>query len=312
MLRLDTILVARDFSLCSNAALSYALDLAHRTGAHLHTLYVEVLHGDPHAAAIVPNAQLLARLRDLDGVHVPFDPHDVPMTHAVERNVSAAPAILDYAKEHGADLVVTGTHGWRGLRHFLLGSVAEEVVRRAPCPVLTVHAGPDVAGHLGAVHSILVPIDFSDHSRVALVHAKEFAALLGAKLHLLHVVEDQPYPIVYGPAVRPLLELMPDLALRMRDKLIAWFDETPGPDVAATFEATVGLPEEAITEYAKGYGAGLIVMATHGLTGLKHFFLGSVAERVVQRAPCPVFTMKAWQQTLLSEPVRPDVAVVDP
>src|SRR5690606_34769986 len=113
---------------------------------------------------------------------------DVVVKRAVVRDVAAAPAILQYARDQEMDLVVMGTHGRRGLRRLFLGSVAEEVVRLSVCPVLTVHAGPIRSEALFG--DILVPIDFSPHSKAALRAAASLAPELGASLDLLHVVEE--------------------------------------------------------------------------------------------------------------------------
>jgi nucleotide-binding universal stress UspA family protein len=140
---------------------------------------------------------------------------------------------------------------------------------------------------------ILVPIDFSAPSDAALEYARTVAKHFGASFHLLHVAED-PYravysPEVYVPEVYGLREaILSDAMDRLNDRL------TPR-DVSqlhATTDAVVGTPAWSIVEYAGGRDIDLIVMGTHGRGGMSHLRMGSVAERVVRTAPCPVLTVR--------------------
>ncbi len=205
------------------------------------------------------------------------------------RSISAAGAILEYAAEHNIDLITLGTHGRRGLRRLLLGSVAEEVVRLAPCPVLTV---PERAGGTtpGQVRRILVPVDFSEHARLALSHASQLAALYGARLELLHVIAEVVYPDFYPPLVPPLGAVSDELRERSQTRLRDLLAQVPHPD--ADTHVGSGPAAHEIVRFAEDLPADLIVIASHGLTGIRHMLLGSVTEQVVRRAPCPVFTVK--------------------
>lgn len=315
MLNPDNILVARDFSDPAGEATRYALDLAARTGATLHTLYAEVLHGDPFRPSEEPSTvldKIRERLKRTTEKHArgAYDPESVRLVHAVERDIAAAPAILRYADEHNIDLVVLGTHGRRGVRRLALGSVAEEVVRRAPCPVLTVGKRRQEEGEASAsgngavsVRRALVPIDFSTHSREALRHAKALAALYDeAALDLFHVVEERLHPAFYGPAMRSIYDADPKIEEKAVEKLKEFYRTTDGPGGEASFSAGPGRAPRAIAERAQQEKANLIVMATHGRTGLERFSLGSVAEKVVRLAPCPVFTVKSFGKSPLRKP----------
>ena len=146
MMTLKNILVATDFSEASSAALTYGRELAGRFGATLHVLHVAeniyvTTFGAETYVAMAPSLQreledaARARLKELlidsDGSGPPTEP-------TVLTSSSPAFAIIDFAGEHGIDLIVMGTHGRGTLAHLLMGSVAEKVVRLAPCPVLTV------------------------------------------------------------------------------------------------------------------------------------------------------------------------------
>jgi len=146
MKTIHNILVATDFSEPSEAALLYGQALAARFGATLHVLhitqniYISTL-GAENYAAIAPELQQQiesdARKR-LEELLVDSDKSGPPTVPAVLTSPSPAFAIIDYAKDHGIDLIVMGTHGRGAVTHLLMGSVAERVVRLAPCPVLTV------------------------------------------------------------------------------------------------------------------------------------------------------------------------------
>ena len=153
---------------------------------------------------------------------------------------------------------------------------------------------------------ILVPTDFSEPSDAALDYAKALAEKFGASLHLLHVFED---PFATGAfAAEMYAPVPPDT----RDAMIAdakahLVERVPDTDSArffATTEVVTGLSARAIVDYAIANDIDLIVMGTHGRGGLAHLFMGSVAERVVRTAPCPVLTVHSAEAAA----VRVDLA----
>jgi nucleotide-binding universal stress UspA family protein len=147
MITLKNILVATDFGEASDAALRYGRELSGRFGATLHVLHVaENLAissiGADGFLAMAPQ-QLQDEIEDTARVRLMEELTDSDRSGPVTRPIvitAASPAsvIIDYAKRHDIDVIVMGTHGRRALAHFLMGSVAERVVRMAPCPVLTV------------------------------------------------------------------------------------------------------------------------------------------------------------------------------
>ena len=142
------------------------------------------------------------------------------------------------------------------------------------------------------VRTILVPVDFSDHSAKALKQAVELAKSFGAVIHLLHC-----YPLKVG-GISPYGLVFPDdFDRQFRDaaarKLSEWSEKAAAEGVAVEEILTPMFPSEAISSTAQERGADLIVMGTRGLTGLKHVMLGSVAERTIRIAPCPVLIVKA-------------------
>ena len=210
---------------------------------------------------------------------------------------SAAPpeAIVDFVEGQGIDLIVMGTHGRRGLDRVRFGSVTEEVVRTAPAPVLTVQA--DAPSSVRTVRRVLTPIDFSDASETALRHAKEIALTQGAEIDLLHVVDKPMFPSAYGV----------DSAEVSTEELLDKAEQGLG-DLArdivghehAMVKAVAGHPVEEILNYVEKNDVDLLVIATHGRTGLNRLLIGSVAERVIRQSPIPVFLVKPERASLLS------------
>lgn len=142
------------------------------------------------------------------------------------------------------------------------------------------------------IKTILVPVDFSDHSTKALHTAIDLAKTMGASIHLTHVLH---FPVqVAAPGQ---IEIPQDLWSQIRDSAARKLDKTSktvsSEGVTVETHLTEGANAHAIVELAEKLGADLIVMGTRGLSGLKHVMLGSVAERTVRMAHCPVMTVKA-------------------
>jgi nucleotide-binding universal stress UspA family protein len=146
----------------------------------------------------------------------------------------------------------------------------------------------------GSFTRILVPTDFSAPSNAALVLAKKVAAMSGASLHLLHVLEDPFATAVYVAEVGP----PPSAELRERwlEGARALLSTQLTPEEQASSRSThlvmFGTPARTIVEHANASGIDLIVMGTHGRGGVQHLLMGSVAERVVRSAACPVLTVR--------------------
>ena len=139
---------------------------------------------------------------------------------------------------------------------------------------------------------ILVPSDFSEHSTAALEAAIELAGVFDSKLHLLHCYQIQPGGISpYGIAIPSnYFAEIRDAASR---QLAEWQEKHVPADMPVELSTMSEVPSQTIVKTAKKIGADLIVMGTRGLSGFKHVMLGSVAERTVRLAPCPVMTVHA-------------------
>lgn len=140
---------------------------------------------------------------------------------------------------------------------------------------------------------ILVPTDFGPASAVALQHGRDLASAFGATLHVLHAVGDlvtmTTMPPTYVPdLVQSLKEREADARTRLRKMLAADAPETKRAEVVVSSAS----PTSAIVAYAETHGIDLIVIGTHGRNAISHLLLGSVAEKVVRSAPCPVLTVR--------------------
>ncbi|MBI4418762.1 MAG: universal stress protein [Ignavibacteriales bacterium] len=301
MIQIRKILFPTDYSRCSNEALVRALWLAEHYGAELYILHVFLpLENDPHGVShYLPSLdsiqEQIDRLPGATRAGTSKTYTDIKTITDTVRGISAPSAILEYAGDHEIDVIVMGTHGRRGINRLMMGSVAEDVVRMAPCAVMSVR---DPARRTSPAH-VLVPVDFSDHSVQALSVARSLAADLDATIRVLHVIEEVIHPSFYVTGQTSLSAWFPELeatALKEMRRLTA---RAGGPDVPIEYHIKEGRAAIEIVSFAKRQDIQLIVMASHGLSGIEHLLLGSVTERVIRLAPCPVLTLKSFGKRLL-------------
>ncbi|MFN4259599.1 MAG: universal stress protein [Gemmataceae bacterium] len=152
------------------------------------------------------------------------------------------------------------------------------------------------------LHNILVPTDFSKSSYNALKYAAAFADKFGAAIYLLHVVQDMalfiPDMVTVAPPVAPSID---QLTAAARDAFAKMIEEQNLGHLTIHCEVREGNPHQVIVQFAKEKDLDLIVMGTHGHTGLAHLLLGSVAEKVVRTAPCPVLTVRHPEHEFVHE-----------
>lgn len=150
-----------------------------------------------------------------------------------------------------------------------------------------------------ALEKILVPTDFSECSDAALKYARALREAFGASLHILHVVQDpytQPWAAEAFPA--PLADMLVHWQDQARNRMTGLLPEEER--AAATLATCVGSPFYEIVRYANEQGMDLIVIGTHGRGPIGHMLLGSVAEKVVRKAPCPVLTVRHPQHEFVT------------
>lgn len=289
------ILVPTDFSGAARQALQLAVRLA-PPGCTVHVMHVITpTESDPYSPVrLRPEGQARQRLPEevtdelLQQLVQDVATDHVAVARAWRRASDVVGAILDYADTVEAELIVLGTHGRRGLQRFLLGSVAEAIVRRASVPVLTVREHARVPE---AIQHILVPTDFSEDARMALREAARWAAHFRARLTLLHVLAPAVIPVSVTE-MAALYEVMPGLQERIQEELTRWIEADVPEAVVSDIRIEEGPVDLTILEQARQDQADLIVMATHGRSGVARWLLGSVTERVLRQAPCPVLTLR--------------------
>lgn len=296
MVHLDTILVAYDFSPHSEAALRSAVSIARASQGKVHLLHscglptAAMLPYDVAIPIVVHDSIRTAALERIEAVRRDAAAHGVPVTAEVT-TMFPVEAVLAAAEKCGADLIVAGTRGLTGLKHAVLGSVAERIVRLAPCPVLTVRQSAN-----GEVPKrIVVATDFSEPGDQAFRLGVDLAKQLGAQVHVVHAFDVPLEPVTrYGVTIPT--DIIPLGRKEARRRLDAAVESARAAGVTADGTLGEAPAAEAIAEVAKSVAADLVICGTHGYTGLRHLLLGSVAERTLRIAPCSVLTMRTKGQ----------------
>ncbi len=285
-IRLKNILFATDFSSCSEAALPFARALASRFGSVVHL--VHVLPPQPRLPLMVDYVpELDAVLQESERkmadllLHQPLK--DVSYEVLIRRG-GLWPVLEEAIRERQVDLIVLGTRGRQGLVQLALGSVAEEIFRRAECPVLTVgpHIVPDGLTE-GRINPILYATDFSAGSLNALPYAVALARENQAKLLILHAVAEAPEA---SPV--ELEEFAESSRKRLRKLLSPELEQACKPELVVVFAP----PPDAILRIAREREARLIVMGAKRPGVAPGHLPWATAHRVVCEAPCPVMTVR--------------------
>jgi nucleotide-binding universal stress UspA family protein len=298
VIEFQRILCPVDFSESSTRSLAHAAALSRWYQAQLTVLHV-VPTFDPvqvraelgvpvQIVTPVPRQEVLAEMRQLlerAGVS--------PDARLVAEPGDASTTIVDQALATGADLIVIGTHGRRGFKRLVLGSVAETVLHEAPCPVLTVSPHTEAAtSDVVTFKRILCPIDFSPSSLQALGFALDLARQAGGLVTLLHVIEflpdEEPRAYVHFNVPEFRGQLVSDAKERLRSLVAeesrAWCEID---DVVV-----LGRAHREILRAAEARSPNLIVMGAQGRGGVGLALFGSTTQQVVRGAPCPVLSVR--------------------
>ncbi len=285
------ILCPVDFSPGSQQAMRTAVRLANERDAELVLVHVWYLPPTVFAGEQLYAADFVQQLSDdaersLEAAVA--EAGRLGARHVTSKLLTGPPSqqIVDAARgEGGPWLIVIGTHGRTGLARVMLGSVAEQVVRHAPCPVLTVRPDNEPAPFA----HVLCPIDLSKPAHDAMEVAGELAQAGGAGITLLHVLE---LPVSYAGKL-PVPDLHRDLDARSAALMDRW---------TAALKAKVTVPVTQLTRIGRpgaqilallddDHTFDLVVIGSHGHAGVARLLLGSVAEKVVRHARCPVLVV---------------------
>ena len=196
--------------------------------------------------------------------------------------------IISYAAEIDAELIVMGTHGRSGVSRFVAGSVTEHVVRRTDVPVLTVRE-TDQAEPSDGYEEILVPTDGGDAAEAAVDHGLEIARAADARVHAVTVLDTGD--MAASPSLTPPTELMEQLETERQNATDEIAARAREDGLAATTAVLEGRPGTELLEYIDDHGIDLVVMGTHGRSGVDRLLLGSTTERLLRHASAPVLAV---------------------
>jgi nucleotide-binding universal stress UspA family protein len=283
----QNVLFATDFSPASEAGFAYAVKIAERYCSKLYVAHVINLEPFSLVAAestpaIITQAREQARQK-IDRL-LGSRRSQVDRYQAIVAEGNVAEVLVDILQRNHIDIAVLGTHGRRAFKKLLLGSIAEEIFRAAPCPVLTV--GPRVAPAPGGVElrHILYPLEFAPDPSEAAKYAVSLARQCAANLTIMNVSEDMPRSANSQEQITEPIE--------------SWIeDQIPGGSELChrvRFERGFGPAAEAILDFATKATVDLIVMSVRRLDPVvaAHLPRPDTAYEVVSRAPCPVLTVR--------------------
>ncbi len=145
---------------------------------------------------------------------------------------------------------------------------------------------------MGMIDKILVPIDFSDYSKNALKYAVQFAKHFNSSMYLIYVIEPVIYPADFSMGQVAIPSMDTNIQSRAEEELTNLAKNFVDPSIKVEIIIKTGKPFVEINETAKEKDIDLIIIATHGHTGVEHLLFGSTAEKVVRKAPCPVLTLR--------------------
>jgi nucleotide-binding universal stress UspA family protein len=239
------------------------------------TPMIEALDGQ--ARVVLDEAESRCRAAQVDAIPALF--HEMPVA-----------GIVRLAAAHGCDLIAMGTHAREGVARAFLGSTAEGVLRSSHIPVLVARSGAPRAG-MPIFRNVLVAVDDSEPSHAAVETAAEIARTLHAKLTLCNVADTRDLydkAATYGYDPQEIADELLDQARGIVDEARRRTALEPPP---AT-EVLEGEPVAVLVAEAARLAADLIVLGSHGRSGLRRLALGSVAEHVVRRSPAPVLVVR--------------------
>jgi nucleotide-binding universal stress UspA family protein len=292
---IQSLIVPVDFSDPSRAAVRYAIAIAKLDGASIHLVHALrfPLLGSPYEA-LVPDA-VWRRFHEeasgqIEGLRKQVEASGIAsVTTEIAESSDPVALVAQAVERHAADLIVMGTHGYSGIKHTCLGSVTERTIRKLACPVLAVNDPDNTISPV--IERILVPVDFSAHSDEAAACAGGLAARLGASIDLLHAIDFVPEDAAY--LTPDALEIDREMQATARERLTELAESITGTGVRVESHLLRGKPAAVIEAIAERLASDLIVMGSHGHTGLSERFIGSVTERTLRVAECSVLAVKA-------------------
>jgi nucleotide-binding universal stress UspA family protein len=291
----STIVVPLDRSPVAESALPFAVALARSLGARMTLLAVIDLPFE-FAAWLDATTVIDARI-DVEDAYEDYlevtasEIDDVPV-ETVVRVGGATSEIQQYVESVDEPIIVMASHGRSGVRRMLVGSVTQQVVHRIQTPVIVVPAriADDQVEHVGEIESVLVPLDGSEFAEYALEAGLEVLGDRKPHIHLLRVVEvvswyGGPYSGMDYYGLDPYIDVSRDAATKYLNTVSERLEDR-GYRVSS--EVRVGLVADQVEAVAESREVDLMIMATHGRTGVGRLIFGSVAERTLRQSPVPL------------------------
>lgn len=272
------ILVPTDFSQRAHEALDFALQFSGKVNGHIILMHIldfpaSSFNTGGEVESIDP--EVIFQAEYIKGVHQKLDAikEQYPEENIVTKIKYGNPyvSISKEIAEEQVDYIIMGSDGASGLKEVLIGSVAERVIRNADCPIIVIK-GP---AQLAEMKSFVFASDLSEEQDYIAQKAKDFQELLDLNMHVLTVKTPHNMRAEF------------DTKRKMKE-----FAERNYLERYTTNTANADYSDEGIVDFAEGVGAGMILMGTHGKTGLAHIFGGSRAEDVANESTIPVMTFK--------------------
>lgn len=278
------ILLATDFSDCAESTISTAAAIARRFRSAIY-----ILHVLPHERRLLRQKtspaigdqceEALDRLRSVSQA----EPLKDLLCHLIAEPGKVADVTVSVLERLGIDLIILGTHGRRGLQHLVVGSSAQEIMRRADCAVMTI--GPHISGGgiaTGAINAILYATDFSPGSLLALEYANYLARANGARIIAFHSIA------VPSPSIDALMDMDEE-----NRRVLNQLRELMPHDIVHEVAVSHGSAADGILDLAHRRRADLIVMGAHAGSSASAHLPWATAHQVVCEAECPVLTIRA-------------------
>lgn len=274
----EKVVVATDASVEAALAARMAAGLSAATGSELHLLTV---------SQDEPEKVLSGASREVEEAE-----GKVTETYSCDAFAGRIDAeIVSTAEELAADLIIVGSRGLGALKRALLGSVSDSVVRHAHCSVLVAR---DYRDEPSLPETILVAVDGFEESREAADRAMDIASAVDAGLHLVYVTPTIPSSVYPGSVIVEGTETVSEHLREQAQAVLAREEERLGSQggSVADVHLVMGKPDEKIIGTAEDLDAGLLVIGSRGLGGVRRALLGSVSASVVRHAHCPVLVSR--------------------
>jgi nucleotide-binding universal stress UspA family protein len=313
MTTIEKVLVPTDFSPYADYALDYARALVNPKSGEVH--FVHVVPDQLNVPARGPEGAYLMG-EALESVRAAINEHaearlETFVLRAEGMGLKAqshllrgdpAEKIAELSSGLNPDLLIVATHGHSPFREWAMGGTCDRIVRLSPVPVLAIkHPEREFVAGLDPtvkLKKVLCPCDFSEFSHEAIPIAVDLCRRFDATLILEHIVDNRTDYSTFYPAYA--VHISPQLlenSRKMLESIASKYD-----DLNVECRVNVGIPMPSLLETVDGEDISLVVMSTHGRSGIRRAFLGSVSERLIQKAACPVLTVRpeAYREQLES------------